>query len=592
MPSTSSPRLVSLTALLVVLSLGFSPYVQAQRPAAPQLLPSDTVGYVRIHNVQEMIEKFQETSVGRLANDDQIAPLLQDLYGSAAEAFTRVQERVGSSLDELLAIPQGELCVAFVAPRDRDPGIVVLMDIDSEGGGAKKLIETLEGELLANARRSSEEVGEVEITIFEGLGDENRTAAYFFREDTLCLSSDVQILRDMLSVWDGETTDLRTLADNRKFTTIMKKSAGTKGERPQLAWYADPVDIFRKLNRNNLTSQATLALLEPFGVTGLKAVGGSMIFAPEEFDSIAHLHVMMSSPRRGVLDMLAIESGDVTPEPWVPDDVATYMTMNWDMDQTMKALTNLYDRSRGEGKLEEDATKFFEQRLGIAFQEDVVEQFNGRVSYIARMEKPGTVNAQSQLVAIKLNDPESFEDVMAKVAEKFPERMVEDKLGRSTFYRLGGRGDREIDEDLLRRPVPCAMVMDDYVIVSDSLEMLKHVVKTKRSGRDSLADDLEFKLIRSKLGMQPGGDKPGMIIFQRPEEGFRALYEMATADGIRDRLSQGAENNEFFRALNDAMNGNPLPPFSEIAKYLAPSGGLITMDETGLHYTAFSLRRE
>ena len=81
-------------------------------------------------------------------------------------------------------------------------------------------------------------------------------------------------------------------------------------------------------------------------------------------------------------------------------------------------------------------------------------------------------------------------------------------------------------------------------------------------------------------------------MFQRPEESFRALYEMATADGIRDGLSEGAEGNDFLRAINDALSDNPLPPFSEIAKYLAPSGGLFTMDETGLHYTGFSLRRD
>jgi hypothetical protein len=46
------------------------------------------------------------------------------------------------------------------------------------------------------------------------------------------------------------------------------------------------------------------------------------------------------------------------------------------------------------------------------------------------------------------------------------------------------------------------------------------------------------------------------------------------------------------RALYDALEANPLPPFSEIAKYLAPGGGMLVSDETGLHYTAFALRRE
>ena len=591
-----SIRLVALTLVSTWDLLVCSTLVRAERPSAPQLLPSDTVAYVRINDVQDMVEKFQETSIGRLTNDDQILPLLRGLYGSAAEAFSRVEDRVGNSLDELLTIPQGEMSIAMVAPDDRDIGVVVIMDVDGEDGKARELMQTLETEFLGQGRRTTEEVGEVEITIFTGLGDDNGTAAYFFREDSMLLSSDVQILRDMLSVWDGEAEDVRTLADNRKFTTIIKKSAGSKGERPQLTWYVDPVDIFRKSNRDNVSSQVALALLEPFGVTGFKAVGGSMIFAPEEFDSIQHMHVMMSSPRRGVLDMVAMESGDTTPEPWVPNDVATYMTMNWDFGRTMKALTNLYDRSRGDGAMETEAGNFFEERFGMDFQEDVVDQLAGRVTYLAKVEKPGTVNSQSQLVAVKLNDAEAFEDVLAGVADKFSERMTAEKLNRSTYYRMrfGRRepGALEASQDVLRQAIPCTMVVGDYLILSDSVELLKDIVRTKRAGKNSLADDLEFKLIRSKLGMQPGGDKPGMIMFQRPEESFRSLYEMATSDGIRQGLSQQAEGNDFMRAINDALTENPLPPFSEIAKYLAPSGGLFTMDETGLHYTGFALRRE
>jgi len=590
-----STRLFAVTLVSALVWFAVAAPIRAERPGAPQLLPSDTVAYVRINNVQEMVEKFQETSIGRLANDDQIAPLLGDLYGSAVDAFARVEDQVGSSLDDLLAIPQGEMSMAMVAPDDRDIGVVIIMDVDGEDGKARELMETLEREFLGEGRRTTEEVGEVTITIFSGLGDDNGTAAYFFREDSMLMSSDVQILRDILSVWDGNAGDVRTLADNRKFTTIIKKSAGTKGERPQLTWYVDPVDIFRKSNRDNVSSQVALALLEPFGVTGFKAIGGSMIFAPEEFDTIQHMHVMMSSPRRGVLDMVAIEAGDTTPEPWVPNDVATYMTMNWDFKRTMKALTNLYDRSRGEGAMETDAGNFFEDQLGIDFQEDVVDQLAGRVTYMAKVEKPGTVNSQSQLLAVKLNDAEAFEDVLAQVADRFPERMTADKMNRSTYYRLQfGRGGepREINEDLVRRAAPCTMILGDYLVLSDSVDLLTDIVRTKRAGQNSLAGDLEFKLVRSKLGMQPGGDKPGMIMFQRPEESFRALYEMATADGIRDGLSEGAEGNDFLRAINDALSDNPLPPFSEIAKYLAPSGGLFTMDETGLHYTGFSLRRD
>jgi hypothetical protein len=70
------------------------------------------------------------------------------------------------------------------------------------------------------------------------------------------------------------------------------------------------------------------------------------------------------------------------------------------------------------------------------------------------------------------------------------------------------------------------------------------------------------------------------------------MYDIAAADTTRDRLASQSENNKFFRGLEKTMKDNPLPPFSVLAKYLAPGGGMVTSDETGFHWTTFTLRRK
>jgi len=70
--------------------------------------------------------------------------------------------------------------------------------------------------------------------------------------------------------------------------------------------------------------------------------------ATEEFDGIFHTHLMLENPRNGVLKMIAFEAGEVTPEPWVPKDVASYASLNWNVDKTYSELTRLYDTFRGE----------------------------------------------------------------------------------------------------------------------------------------------------------------------------------------------------------------------------------------------------
>jgi hypothetical protein len=109
---------------------------------------------------------------------------------------------------------------------------------------------------------------------------------------------------------------------------------------------------------------------------------------------------------------------------------------------------------------------------------------------------------------------------------------------------------------------------------------------------DSLAKSVDFKLVASKTSGRAGSERPAAIMFRRPEEGFRVLYSMLTGEDSRTGLRQGAERSGFLRSINSAMDAHPLPPFEVLEKYLAPGGGYLVDDETGLHYTTFTLRRK
>jgi len=67
------------------------------------------------------------------------------------------------------------------------------------------------------------------------------------------------------------------------------------------------------------------------------------------------------------------------------------------------------------------------------------------------------------------------------------------------------------------------------------------------------------------------------------------MYELATSPATRDRLED--VEHPVLQALRSALKDRPLPPFSEIAKYLAPGGAMLTYDELGLHHIGFTLSR-
>ena len=96
------------------------------------------------------------------------------------------------------------------------------------------------------------------------------------------------------------------------------------------------------------------------------------------------------------------------------------------------------------------------------------------------------------------------------------------------------------------------------------------MILAKGDAGKSLAEELDYKLIASKIRRHAGGTKPGMITFSRSEQVMKYLYELATSDDTRKQLSDQAEDQRFFRVLDDALNENPLPPWPVLAQYLAP----------------------
>jgi hypothetical protein len=209
------------------------------------------------------------------------------------------------------------------------------------------------------------------------------------------------------------------------------------------------------------------------------------------------------------------------------------------------------------------------------------------------MEKPARINSQCTLIAIKLNNASASQRVVDQLAQRFPNQLTKKSYGGVTYYQGQPPANRgNVDPQIVRIQEGCMAILDDYLLLTDGSKLLQQVILTKSDPTRSLAHELDYKIIASKIQRQLGDNRAGMIAFNRPEEAMRQIYDMATSESMRGALKGQAANNPVFRTLDDALSTHPLPPFAVLAKYLAPGGALLTSDETGFHYMAFSLRRE
>jgi hypothetical protein len=602
MPSIQACRRIQVLGLVAALLLSWTTNTHAKRPAAPDLLPENTLAIVRILDTQQLVQKFRQTGFGRLTQDEQIKPLLGQLYGAAGEAFQQVEEQVGLSLSELLALPQGEITIALVAPDTGQPALVVLLDVGKGLPNAEKLLASAQKAIKASGTAlKQEDHRDTKLNIFDTPGERGQTVVQFVKDETICVVSNMSVAKDILDAWDkvepiGEEKPPRRLSANRKFNLIMKRCQGSQKERPELIGYVDPIELARVATRGNFAAQTGIALLPVLGLDGLEAVGASIIFPDEQLDDITHFHVMLDNPRSGIMEMLAVKAGDTTPPKWVPGDVASYSTIHWDVAKTYKTLNTLYDSFRGDDALAMEVQRRISEQIAVDFEEDILNALDGRFTLIRRIDRPAQIGSLGSMLGAGLKDSKKFALTLKTIMAKFPERLEKKAFNGVEYYQLSRR-QREGDVDPERarrraaRPRPCLAIVSDSLLIADRPSLLEKAIATSRTS-DSLAEQLDYKLITRKIRSHLGSKKPGAISFDRPEEGMKMLYELATGEQTRQQLTDGAENVEVLKVLDSALNDNPLPPFKVIAQYLAPRGGMLTNDETGFHYTIFTLKRK
>ena len=585
-------RWLTLTAAVVLTATVVCSPALAERPPAARVLPHSTLAMASITNASELVDKFMKTSMGRMTQDPQLKPLLDQLFAVALESAGELEEQLGLSITDILSIPQGELTLALVATEEGPSAIVVLIDTGDHLSKAQILLKRGTKAMEdSNRERSEETVSGTKIISYAGAGPDGQDLAYFEKDSTIVAGTNIDVLKTMLTLWNRGEAD--SLADNQEFAAIMQRCGGMDDEPPQIIAFADPIAIFRLIVREGDGSPLVLSMLPVLGLDGLTGVGGSIFLDAGQFDSIMHLHVGLRSPRAGVLKMIALKSGDVKPEDWVPADVAHYSTLHWDFQKTFDNLASVYDAINGEGALAGELEREFLGPTGIKLEEDILQSLDGRVTILTRIEHGASFGrAQGFLAGVKLADVEAIEKVLDKLTELAGEGLEKKKFGNSEYYQPKiPEFFNEMPED--QRPqMPCFGILDDYFLASNHATLFQKALSTAAGGGKSLSDELDFKLIASKIRRQAGATKPGMISFDRPEEAMRFLYDLATGDAATAGLSQIAENNPFFKGVNKALEDNPLPPFSVLRQYLAPSGAMVVDDETGIHYSAFSLRRK
>ena len=577
--------LPGVLAVAVVASAAFAGKAWAGPPPAARLLPKSTLAFASIADTTEFREKLLESSWGQMSQNPQLKPLVERLFDTLDKAFVAVEQQLGASPRDLLAIPQGELAVAVLPQPKGQPAMVLLLDAGQRAAQADKVVERAVKflEELGGSRREDTAAG-TQLVIFEfaGGGDANNEVAYFRKDGAICAATSVAVLKTLLERWNGKSPD--SLEQNSNFAVLSQRCRPSEKERSQVLLYADPIALARNVMGDNAAARVGLAMVPALGLDGLLGVGGSVSLATSQYDMVIHAHVLLDNPRKGIPDLIALRSGDMTPESWVPGDATAYTTVYWDVEKTYRKLGKLVDGFLGQGALTRQFRDPLRDRFGIDLEQEILPALAGRFTMVSLLERPARLGSQGLLLAASLKEPDKFQVTLEKLVAHDGATFTKKAYGGKAYFELqlptaaGGAWQR-----------PCCGILGDCLLLADRPSFFEAAVVTLGESSKALGTSLDYKLIASKLGRQ--AVNPGLVSFSRPEQSLRYVYDLAASADTRRTLAEQGESNPLLRDLGQALEQNPLPPFSVLEQYLAPGGAALTDDESGLHYQSFTLRR-
>ncbi|WP_442511456.1 hypothetical protein SH528x_003137 [Novipirellula sp. SH528] len=619
-----SVRVLPFLMIATVPLAGMPIVVNAQEkkvvPGAPHLLPEDTLLYVRVDNAIEFRESLRDSSIGRMLADPKLKPFAGDVYNTAAELFDRISSEVGVSLDELLAIPSGQVAAAMM------PGNLPEQDSDATTAGEKQddsaeasrrrierkrreqnslaglfivesgkqtddmmaIVDRIEQRLVGSGYvRRVTRIDNVDLVRLMPPRQGRPEVEYFSRQETVVFGIGHRTAELALKQWLG-TSDEPSMADNAGFANVMSRCVGAEDTRPQLTFYADPYHLVERLVKRGGAAALVWPMLEQLGISKLRGVGGSTFSGGDTFDDINHLHVLIDSPRDGFFGVLRPKTVDITPPAWVPSDVTAYTTFHWDFSKTYENLNKILAIFQGEDPLTRTVEQPFFEATGIKIQEDVIENLTGRYVSATWLERPVKLNSQITARAFELKDPEAAKAIIAKFRERRPEALSVETVSGTVVY-ASTRNRRNVPA-ALRQPEPSMVILGNWLIVGDSRNFLTRMIQANAGSLGRLVEVSEFDLVASELGGKLDGEKPFMVSFVRGADYFRQLYELAKSNDSRQFLRGVGERNVVAKNFSQLLERNELPAYEEFEKYFAP-GGIFAYDEaTGIHMGSFNLK--
>jgi len=550
-----------------------------------QILPKDTYFYISMPSVEGFKESFENSSAGRLFNDPALeefkAEIKNALGGELEDSLSKVHDALGLNIDELLAIPTGEVTLAFSKAPPNKMGLILFMDYGSHESEVQGLLEKASAALnnVLELEAGNIEHDGTELTMYTVTSDVAKQTplakefGWFLKDEHLVVSNSSALLTLTLDNWDGDSE--KVLANNDVYAYIMERCESTPGAG-LMTTYVDPIGMFTalvqtgSLGPNGAAAGMAIGFFPTLGINQLKGIGSSGEMGGDEFEGISRSFLYCEQPPQAAMQVFQLDTVDAVPPSWVKENASAWMTTTWKVGDAYLAVETLFDMFQGAGAFAETIDSIANQEPEVHIKKDLIDQLDGKMHLVMSPgDRTSDAAADDMLFAIGVKDNEKFANLLNKVTSMpaFPGETRE--VSGATVYEIEPPGGQKIS----------FTVANSQLLIAIGGSQLEQALRNDDDVRP-LSESDDFKAVSEHF---PDGALA--VTFTRPAEQYRRLYDM-----LRDGTA--TENFPGMEDLFSKIDFSKLPSFEVIEKYMAPAGGYWVGDENGVLMEQFSLKTE
>lgn len=555
-------------------------------------VPDDCVAFVNVANVNKLKETLGQTRALQLFKDPAMKPFVDGVTGEITKLLDMGQQLTGIAIGDIFTIPTGQTALAIkLAPGEPTsiPFIYFHCDVKGKEKEAKelfsKLASTAEEQGIAKQTKG-------DVTIFSfGENKPRQSVVYAFTGTILTIGNDADSVFASVKALEGGLP--KSLADSPRFQEF-RKEAGGSGDVEIF------IDVVRALEVAGEVAGAEIgSTISVLGLNTLQSAGVTFSVGKNDLETSGSLLLLVKG-QSDLLNLINLPAKPIKPEPWVPENVITYTSFNWDLDKFYETLTKIVNAQMPGGLAQVEAMLAGPDPDNpiVNIKKDLIEPLGNRLTIVTDLHDSKEMKdgkpvppVSRTLIAWELQDSERLKGLIDRVMQLAGGALpLQDKMVKGTkvyFFPLGDLLAAQMPDQELPLGVVGFAISKTHFFLATHVELLDKVLEF--DGKAGLAENADFQKIAAKFPASPS-----LISFTRTDEATRPLYQLvksgALAKAIRAQLEQRDEIAAFLGGIVDSLEGKNLPEFNTVKKYFGPSGAYAVMSEKGIVLTGFTVK--